>query len=204
MTFIIGVAGGSGSGKTTVAEKIAEQFSEDQVVVIPHDNYYRDQSQKNMEERVKTNYDHPESLETELLVEQLLKLKQGQSIQMPTYDFVNHTRSEQTREVPPRQVVLIEGILLLENKALREMMDLMIFVDTDADIRFIRRLRRDMAERGRTMEQVVEQYMNTVKPMHETFVEPSKKYADIIVPEGGLNTRAVDVLLARIREMVKN
>lgn len=199
--FVIGVAGGSGSGKTTVVSKLVEALAQESVAVIAHDNYYRDQAEKPMEERILVNYDHPDSLETELLVEHVTRLKQGKSIQQPTYDFVEYTRSTETILIAPKPIIIIEGILIFESQALREQMDLKIFVDTDADVRFIRRLTRDIAERGRTLESVVAHYIGSVKPMYEQFVEPTRKYADIIIPEGGHNTKALDLLLARIREI---
>jgi uridine kinase len=204
MAYIIGVAGGSGSGKTTVSRKVAEQFSGEEVVVLTHDSYYRAQPDKSLDERRLTNYDHPDSLETELMVEHLKKLQNGESVRVPIYDFVNHDRAADPVEVFPKKVIVVEGILIFENKDLREMMDLKVFVQTDDDIRFIRRLERDIKQRGRTMEQVIEQYKTSVKPMYEMFVEPAKKYADVIIPEGGLNTKAIEMLLARIREIVVN
>lgn len=200
--FVIGIAGGTGSGKTTVVQKLLESYGQDQVVCIPHDNYYRDQSEKPLSERIRTNYDHPNALETELLIEHLQQLAANRSVRIPVYDFVQHTRAATTIDILPRKVILVEGILILDSKPLRELFDLKIFVDTDADVRFIRRLTRDIAERGRTVESVIGQYLSTVKPMHEEFVEPSKRYADIIFPEGGYNAAAVDVLIARIRQEV--
>lgn len=199
--FLIGVAGGTGSGKSTVVAKLKEVFIP-KVISISHDNYYRDQSDKPMSERILTNYDHPLSLETKLLVQHLGELIEGKTTSIPTYDFVHHTRSDKTLTIEPKSVILVEGILLFESKALRDLLSLKIFVDTDADIRFIRRLTRDIAERGRDLNSVVEQYLTTVKPMHDEFVEPSKRYADIIIPEGGKNEPAIDVLIARIKELV--
>lgn len=200
--FLIGVAGGSGSGKTTVVQELLRLGKSQDIVRLAHDDYYRRQSNKPMAERVKTNYDHPDSLETSLLIEHLKQLLAGNAIAKPTYDFVQHTRSEVTQMINPTKVIVVEGILILENKQLRDLLDLKIFVDTDADIRFIRRLRRDVSERGRQVEQVIEQYLATVQPMHLEFVEPSKRYADIIIPEGGLNAVALDLILARVKEVI--
>ena len=197
--FVIGVAGGTGSGKTTVSRRIQEAVSPKQIAYVQHDNYYRDQSHLSFPERVNTNYDHPNSLETSLMVEHLVALKAGQSIAMPRYDFSLHTRSKEVQQVDPAPIILVEGILIFVEKDLRELMDIRIFVDTDADIRFIRRLRRDMVERGRSLDSVVQQYMATVRPMHLEFVEPSKRYADIIVPRGGDNRAAMETIVARIQ-----
>jgi len=185
--IIIGVAGGTGSGKTTVAQVILERVGRDRIAYIQHDSYYRDQSHLPPEERAKVNYDHPNSLESDLLVRHLQMLQAGQPVEVPVYDFTTHTRTNRTYRVEPRRVILVEGILIFAEKALRDMFDIKIYVDTDADIRFIRRLQRDIAERGRTMESVIEQYLSTVRPMHLEFVEPSKRYADVIIPEGGFN-----------------
>ena len=201
-SLIIGVAGGTGSGKTTVANAIVRRVRAEHLAFVQHDAYYRDQSHLPLSERVHTNYDHPDSLETELLIEHLRQLRAGHSIEMPTYDFAKHTRSSHTQRVEPRPVILVEGILIFVDRALRELFDIKVFVDTDADIRFIRRLRRDIAERGRTVESVIEQYLETVRPMHMEFVEPSKRYADIIIPEGGFNTVALDMLVARVETML--
>ena len=197
--FVIGVAGGTGSGKTTVSRRIQEAVSPKQIAYVQHDNYYRDQSHLSFPERVNTNYDHPNSLETSLMVEHLVALKAGQSVAMPRYDFSQHTRSTEVQQVDPAPIILVEGILIFVEKDLRELMDIRIFVDTDADIRFIRRLRRDMGERGRSLDSVVQQYMATVRPMHLEFVEPSKRYADIIVPRGGDNRVAMETIVARIQ-----
>jgi uridine kinase len=201
--FIIGVAGGSGSGKTTVSRRIQEAVSLEHIAYIQHDNYYRDQSQLRREERARTNYDHPDSLETELLVQHLLALKGGQSIEMPLYDFTQDTRSSATQRVDPAPVILVEGILIFVEKELRDLMDVRIFVDTDADVRLIRRLRRDIAERGRTLDSVVQRYMATVRPMHMEFVEPSKRYADVIVPRGGDNRAAMEMIVSRIHALLR-
>lgn len=200
--FIIGVAGGSGSGKTTVVKNLIDVLKGTSTVVLHHDNYYRDQSHLPLEERVKTNYDHPNSLETSLLVEHLKLLSEGKSILEPTYDFLNHTRSQETISIQPAQVILVEGILIFDDPALRELCNLKVFVDTDNDIRLIRRIQRDTTERGRSLDNVIEQYLNTVRPMYQQFVEPSKRFADVIIPEGGFNRVALDLLLARVREVL--
>ena len=200
---LIGVAGGSGSGKTTVSQTILERVGGDRIAYIQHDAYYRDRSNLPFEERVRINYDHPDSLETDLMVEHLKALRAGQTVELPVYDFAWHVRTTETRPIEPRPIILAEGILIFVDRALREMFDIKIFVDTDADLRFIRRLQRDIAERGRTRESVVEQYLETVRPMHLEFVEPSKRYADIIIPEGGFNTIAIDMVVARINAMIQ-
>lgn len=200
--MVIGIAGGTGSGKTTLTEKLKERFGED-VSVLFHDNYYKSHSEMPYEERAKLNYDHPDAFETDRFVRDLEALRRGEAIQCPTYDYTIHDRSPNTVEVRPTRVVLVEGILIFENKALRDLMDIKIFVDTDADVRILRRLVRDVNKRGRTLDSVVSQYLTTVKPMHDAFVEPSKKYADIIVPEGGYNTVALDMIVERIRGHVE-
>jgi len=200
--IVIGVCGGTGSGKTTVVQVILERVGAERIAYIQHDSYYRDQSHLLPEERARVNYDHPDSLETELLVKHVRQLLDGQMVEVPIYDFTTHTRTKRTHRVEPRRVILVEGILIFAEPALRDLMDVKIYVDTDADIRFIRRLQRDIAERGRTMESVIEQYLTTVRPMHLEFVEPSKRYADVIIPEGGFNVVALDMVVARILEMV--
>jgi uridine kinase len=200
--FVIAVAGGSGSGKTTVTEKLMEQLGERHAVRLSHDNYYRNQDHLPMSERVKTNYDHPQALETMLLVKHLDQLLSGKSVHIPTYDFANHTRAKETIELQPYPVVVVDGILLYESTELRQRFDLKLFVDTDADVRLARRLRRDVAERGRTYEFSLDQYLEFTRPMHIEFVEPTRRYADIIIPEGGFNTVALDVILAKVRELV--
>lgn len=200
--FIIGVAGGTGSGKTTVSRRIWEAVGRERIAYIQHDNYYKDQSHLTPEQRALTNYDHPDSLETSLLVEHLKALRAGRPVDIPVYDFSIHNRSRQTLRIEPARVILVEGILIFVEPALREMMDMRIFVDTDADIRFIRRLRRDMVERGRTLDSVVKQYLATVRPMHLEFVEPSKRYADIIVPQGGDNRVAMEMIVSRIQAVL--
>ena len=200
--IIIGVAGGTGSGKTTVAAEILQRVGPDRIAYIQHDAYYRDQSHLPLAERARVNYDHPDSLESELMVQHLRRLREGHPVEVPIYDFTTHTRRPETRRVDPRRVILVEGILIFADRALREMMDVKIYVDTDPDIRFIRRLQRDLAERGRSMESVVQQYLSTVRPMHLEFVEPSKRYADIIIPEGGFNVVALDMVVARILALI--
>jgi len=202
--IVIGVAGGTGSGKTTVAREIVGRVGADRLTYIQHDSYYRDWSSLPRAERDHVNFDHPDSLETDLLIEHLKQLRQGRPIALPIYDFRTHSRTGETRQVEPRPVILLEGILIFVDKALRDLIDVKIFVDTDADLRFIRRLKRDLDERGRTLESVVDQYMATVRPMHLEFVEPSKRYADLIIPEGGFNVVALDVVVARIEDMLKN
>ena len=200
--MVIGIAGGTGSGKTTLTRKLKEHFGPD-VSVLYHDNYYKSHTELPYEERTKLNYDHPDAFETDRLVRDLEALRRGERIHCPTYDYTIHDRSDRTIEVCPTRVVLLEGILIFENQALRELMDIKIFVDTDADVRILRRVLRDVKERGRTLDSVVNQYLTTVKPMHEAFVEPSKKYADIIIPTGGHNTVALDMLVERIRVHVE-
>lgn len=196
---IIGVAGGSGSGKTTVCNKIYKYFTGKSIVLIEHDSYYKDQSDISFEERLETNYDHPFAFDTELLVEHLQKLQNNESIQVPIYDYTRHTRSEKTIHVDPKDVIMVEGILILEDKRLRELMDIKLYVDTAADLRIIRRIERDIKERGRSLESVIHQYLSVVRKMHEQFVEPSKKYADIIIPEGGHNVVAIDLVISKIK-----
>ena len=200
---VIGVGGGTGSGKTTVADAILARVGRERVALIPHDAYYRDLSHLPFEERVKTNFDHPDSLETELLVAHLDALCAGRTVAMPVYDFSTHTRTDDTRRVAPRPVVLVEGILVFVERALRERFDIKVYVDADADLRFIRRLQRDIAERGRTMESVIAQYLSTVRLMHLEFVEPSKRYADVIIPRGGFNEVAVDMVATRVMAMIE-
>ena len=200
-SVVIGVAGGSGSGKTTVVRRIVEGLGNDQVTVLEHDRYYRDRSDLRLEERAAMNYDHPDSLETDLMVRHLQALRSGSAVEVPVYDFARYARVAATDIAQPRRAIIVEGILIFTDAPLRSLLDVKVFVDADDDIRFIRRLRRDVAERGRTMDSVVEQYLNTVKPMHLDFVEPSKRYADIIVPQGGHNTVAIDMLLTLIRSL---
>ena len=198
--IIIGIAGGSASGKTTIAKYIYETFQKtNSIAIIREDDYYKDQSDIPFEERVKVNYDHPDSLETDLLVRHLRELKHGRPVQCPVYDYTVHNRSDKTTAALPNKVILVEGILVLQDERLRDMMDIKIYVDTDADIRLCRRIKRDVNKRGRTLESVLTQYQTTVKPMHEKYVEPSKRYADLVVPEGGKNMIALDMILGRIQ-----
>ncbi len=197
--LVIGVAGGSGSGKTTVVRRIIESIGDDQVTVLEHDRYYRDRNDLRLEERAALNYDHPDSLETDLLVRHVHQLRAGRPVEVPEYDFARYARRADTVTALPRKTIIVEGILIFADAPLRALMDVKVFVDADADTRFIRRLQRDIAGRGRTVPSVIEQYLNTVKPMHLEFVEPSKRYADIIIPVGGHNTVAIDMLLTLIR-----
>jgi uridine kinase len=201
-TTVVGIAGGTGSGKTTLAGVLLESVGRDQIAYLPHDAYYRDQKELSLEERAKVNYDHPDSLETELMIEHINQLKEGQAVEMPVYDFTTHSRKEETVHVASKPVILVEGILVFVEEELRQLFDVKIYVDTDADIRFIRRLRRDIEERGRTVNSVIDQYLRTVRPMHLEFVEKSKRYADIIVPEGGLNVVALDMVIARLQSLL--
>ena len=198
---MIGVAGGSSSGKTTISERLVELTGEQHLSRIELDSYYKDRSDQTWEERSQADYDHPDAFDWDLLNDHLAALANGASVPVPVYDFAQHNRSGETREVHPNRIVVVDGILVLYDRSLRERFNLKIFVDTAADIRLIRRLQRDVAERGRTTESVIEQYLTTVKPAHERFIEPSKRYADVIIPEGGLNRPAIDVLLARVREL---
>lgn len=198
---MIGVAGGSSSGKTTISERLVELTGAQHLSRIELDSYYLDRSDETLEERSQADYDHPGAFDWGLLNDHLAALANGASVPVPIYDFADHNRSGETREVHPNRIVVVDGILVLYDRALRERFDLKIFVDTPADIRLIRRLQRDVAERGRTADSVIEQYLGTVKPAHERFIEPSKRYADVIIPEGGLNRPAIDVLLARVREL---
>ena len=201
--IIIGIAGGSASGKTSISRRIKDQFADvKSVLIIRQDDYYKDQSDKPMEERIKINYDHPFAFDNDLLMDHIKALIDGQEIEKPTYDFVNHTRSEITEKCYPCDVLILEGLFVLENEKLRELLDIKVFVDTPADIRFIRRLLRDVKERGRNMDGVVSQYVNTVRVMHESFIEPTKRYADIIIPEGGSNSVAVDLLTTKISSII--
>ena len=196
--LVIGIAGGTGSGKTTLMKRLLERFGRD-ITVLSHDNYYHRRDDMPFEERCKVNYDEPAALETDLMAIHLDALRHGQAIDCPVYDFSQHNRSDQTTRIEPKPVIIVEGILIFDNKPLRDLMDIKIFVDTDADIRLCRRIRRDVRERGRTLESVIEQYQTTVKPMHEKYVEPSKRYAHIVVPEGGKNAVALEMIEGRIR-----
>jgi uridine kinase len=199
--LIIGIAGGSGSGKTTLAERIAAHFG-DNVAMLRHDDYYKAQGALSLAERAAINYDHPDAFDTDLLIEHLSALVNGETVEAPIYDYTVHNRSSEIRTVAPRQVILLEGILIFECPALRQLLDIKIFVDTDADVRILRRIARDVKGRGRSLDSVIDQYLTTVKPMHEAFVEPSKKYADIIVPEGGRNAVAFELIIARLTQLI--
>lgn len=200
--LVIGIAGGSGSGKTTVAQEILNRVGPSRIAFLQHDAYYKDLSGLPPTQRAAVNFDHPNSLETDLLTRHIEMLKNDQQVEVPIYDFATHSRTKETFSVVPRGVVLVEGILIFSEPDLRKIFDVKIFVDTDDDIRFIRRLERDIAERGRTTESVVKQYLSTVRPMHLEFVEPSKRYADVIIPEGGRNTAALDMVVARIESLL--
>ena len=196
--IVIGIAGGTGSGKTTITRQLVRHFGQD-VSVIYHDNYYKAHHDLSYEERSKLNYDHPDAYDTDLMVHDLKELKMGHSVECPVYDFTIHDRSSRTLTIRPSRVIIVEGILIFASEELRNLMDIRIFVDTDADVRILRRIRRDVRERGRSLESVINQYLDTVKPMHEAFVEPSKRYADIIIPEGGQNQVAVDMVIGRVQ-----
>jgi uridine kinase len=200
--LVIGIAGGSGSGKTTLAHMILERVGVDRIAYLPHDAYYKDLSNLPPNERATINFDHPNSLDNDLLVQHVKQLKRGEPVDLPIYDFKTHSRTTSTRRIEPRQVVMVEGILIFAEPALRELLEVKIFVDTDADMRFIRRLQRDINERGRTTESVVRQYLATVRPMHMEFVEPSKRYADVIIPEGGQNAVAMEMVVARLETLL--
>ena len=200
--LVIGIAGGTGSGKTTLMKNIIDCYA-DQVTVLSHDNYYRRRDELTYEERCLINYDEPAALETELMAVHLDQLRQGQAIDCPVYDFTQHNRSNETVRIVPKSVIIVEGILIFENQPLRDLMDIKIFVDTDADVRLCRRIKRDVNKRGRTLESVLTQYQTTVKPMHEKYVEPSKRFADIVVPEGGKNIVALEMIMGRIQRHLK-
>jgi uridine kinase len=200
--LIIGVAGGSGSGKTTVSDAIVKQVGPERIALLQHDSYYCDLSHLPFEQRTQFNFDHPDAFDNQLFLEHVDALSRGETIQVPYYDFANYVRLPQTQTVEPRQVILIEGILIFVDEALRERMDIKLFVDTASDLRFIRRLQRDILTRGRTTESVIEQYLRTVRPMHLQFVEPTMSYADIIIPRGGLNQVAIDMIVARIERLL--
>lgn len=202
-TIVIGVAGGTGSGKSTLVHKLQEAFAHNEVVTLSHDYYYKQNNDLSLAERRKLNYDHPQAFDTEMMIEHVRTLKDGVPVERPVYSFVEHNRQKETVKVIPAKVLIVEGILIFENKELRELMDIKVFVDTDADIRLARRIMRDVQERGRSMESVVSQYISTVKPMHEEFVEPSKKYADVIIPEGGFNSVAVAMLIENIKSVIR-
>ncbi|WP_400242582.1 uridine kinase [Niallia sp. JL1B1071] len=200
---VIGVAGGSGSGKTSVTKAIFEHFKGHSILMIEQDYYYKDQSHLPFEERLKTNYDHPLAFDTELLINHIQKLLNYESVEKPVYNYAMHTRSDETILVEPKDVIIVEGILILEDEGLRDLMDMKLFVDTDADLRIIRRLMRDIKERGRSIDSVIEQYVNVVRPMHNQFIEPTKRYADIIIPEGGHNHVAIDLMVTKIQTILE-
>ena len=202
--LVIGIAGGTGSGKTTVANVILKRVGRDHISYLPHDAYYRELGDLPPDQKAAVNFDHPNSLETELMIEHILELKAGRAIELPVYDFSTHSRTGKSIRVEPHRVIIVEGILIFAEPGLRELFDVKLFVDTDPDIRFIRRLTRDITERGRTTENVIHQYMTTVRPMHLEFVEPSKRYANVIIPEGGLNEVAMDMVIARIETLLQS
>lgn len=201
-SILIGIAGGSGSGKTTLADKLVECFGSDEVSIIRHDNYYKRHDQLTYEERSKLNYDHPDAFDTDLLCEQLKQLKEWHAIEMPVYDYSQHNRSDQVIVVHPAPVLILEGILIFAEEELCRLMDIKVFVDTDADVRILRRILRDVKARGRSLDSVITQYLTTVKPMHEQFVEPSKRRADVIIPDGGYNMVALEMLMQRVRSQL--
>ena len=199
-TILIGIAGGTGSGKTTLADKLVDSFGRDEVSILRHDNYYKRHDDMSYEDRCKLNYDHPDAFDTDLLCEHIKMLKAGQSIEMPVYDYTIHNRSDDTVTVTTAPVIVLEGILIFAEPELCNLMDIKVFVDTDADVRILRRITRDVKERGRSLDSVITQYLTTVKPMHEQFVEPSKRMADIIIPEGGKNVVALEMLIERVKK----
>lgn len=203
LPLVVGIAGPSGSGKTTLARSILNEIGVDRISFLPHDAYYRNQDSMAFEERLKTNYDHPDSLETELLIEQIKLLKAHRPVDVPVYDFKSYTRSPLTTRVEPESIVLVEGILIFAEPKLRELFDVKMFVDADPDICFIRRLQRDISERGRSVDSVINQYLQTVRPSYLDFVEPSKRFADVIVPEGGMNSVALDMVIARLHGLLQ-
>lgn len=200
--ILIGITGGTGSGKSTVAKAIFKSLSEKNILIIEQDSYYKNQSHLSMGERIQTNYDHPLAFDSELLYDHLNKLLNGESIEKPIYNFSKHTREDQTITVDSKDIVILEGIMILEDEKLRDLMDIKIFVDTDSDVRIIRRILRDIKERGRTLDDVVEQYLTTVRPAHLQFIEPSKRYADIIIPEGGYNKVAIDIMISKVKSII--
>jgi uridine kinase len=201
--ILIGITGGTGSGKSTIANEIYSNFDGTCIAMIEQDSYYKDQSQLSFEDRVKTNYDHPDAFDTELLVEHLKMLLEGKTIEKPSYDFEVHNRKKETVKVEPREIIIVEGILILQDKELRDLLDIKIYVDTDADVRIIRRIQRDINERGRSLDSVINQYINVVRPMHMQFIEPTKRHADIIIPEGGQNRVAIEILVSNIKQILK-
>ena len=202
--ILIGIAGGTGSGKTTVANEIYNALPKESITKIEQDSYYKDQSKLSYEERVKTNYDHPDAFDTELLITHLEELIQGKSIEKPIYDFAKSNRDSETVTVDSKDIIILEGFMILVEPRIREMLDIKLFVDTDADVRIMRRLQRDIKERGRTIDSVIKQYLDVVRPMHLQFVEPTKRYADLIIPEGGYNKVAIDIMVVKVNEIVKN
>lgn len=202
--ILIGITGGTGSGKSTIAKEIYKKFGEQCIAMIEQDSYYKDQSHLSYEERIKTNYDHPDAFDNVLLIKHLKMLLSGQAIEKPIYDFEVHNRKAETIRIEPRDIVIVEGILILQEPEIRDLLDIKIYVDTDADVRIIRRLIRDINERGRTVESVINQYLNVVRPMHLQFTEPTKRYADIIIPEGGHNKVAIDIIVANIKQFLQN
>ncbi|MGM9987661.1 MAG: uridine kinase [Bacillaceae bacterium] len=201
--IVIGITGGSGSGKTTVTTSIFEHFKDRSILMIEQDSYYKDQTHLPMEKRLQTNYDHPMAFDNDLLIEHIKQLLEYKPVEKPIYDYVIHTRSDKTIHVEPQDVIILEGILVLEDERLRDLMDIKLYVDTDADLRILRRMKRDIEERGRTMDSVIEQYINQVRPMHNQFIEPTKRYADIIIPEGGQNHVAVDLMVTKIQTVLE-
>ncbi|WP_180752666.1 uridine kinase [Lactococcus fujiensis] len=201
--IIIGVTGGSASGKTSVSHAILESFTDENIGMIEHDSYYKDQSNLTFEERTKTNYDHPLAFDTDFLIAQLKELRAGRAVDVPIYDYANHTRSNKTYRQEPVDVLIVEGILVLEDERLRDLMDIKIFVDTDDDVRIIRRIRRDIEERGRTLDSVISQYLTAVKPMYHQFIEPTKRYADVIIPEGVSNTVGIDIITTKVASILQ-
>jgi uridine kinase len=199
---LIGIAGGTGSGKSTVAQEIYNALSSENIGIIAQDSYYKDQTELSIEERCKTNYDHPDAFDTPLLIKHLKSLLEWKPIEKPVYDFSIHNRKKETIRVEPRHIIILEGILILSEPQIRDLLDIKIFVDTDADVRIVRRLQRDIEERGRTMDSVINQYLNIVRPMHLQFVEPTKRYADIIIPEGGYNKVAIDIMSTKVKQIV--
>lgn len=202
-SILIGITGGTGSGKSTIADEIYSSFSDECIAMIQQDMYYKDQSHLTMEERVKTNYDHPRAFDNDLMVEHLKALINGESIEKPIYDFAKHNRSKETVTVESKRIIIVEGILVLEDERIRDLLDIKVYVDTDSDIRILRRLVRDIDERGRTVDSVIDQYLSVVRPMHMQFIEPTKRHADIIVPEGGQNKVAIDILVSKIKDILK-
>lgn len=202
--LIIGIAGGTGSGKSTVVRKISENFKGSEIVVIPQDSYYKDNSHLPLEERLKLNFDHPESIDFELLIEHLQQLREGKSVEQPTYSYITCTRGKETVKVEPAQIIIIEGILIFTNSELRKLLDILVYVDADPDDRLVRVISRDIIERGKSVENVLERYEKTVKPMHLQFIEPTKRYADLILPQGGHNKVGIDILIATIEKAIQN